>query len=345
MNLNKFKNINIIPVLESLTLLDISDEEYFGEKYKDYISNSKLKLINPDEGGSPELYKKGLPFSVSDSFLLGSCVHTNILQPNEFKVVYNVDRPTAKAGFMADELYFLFKDKGFVSYDDALAASNKIDYYKNKFDEVKFKSLIEKCNSYFIKRKNYEENNLDNCEIFYVDDKLGNKFEGCSKQLQTDKNIQKLLHPEGILCPVESLNEATILLNIQCSFPDNYSVILKLKGKLDNFTIDTDLNLITLNDLKTTGHLIENFGKESFYKYHYYRQMYMYLWMLSLLNEKLYKLKNPSFKCNMLLVSTIPNYNTGVFPVNYKHLMKGKEEFKDLIRRIAYLERYGTIDS
>ena len=50
----------ISPILESLQVLDIPDSEYFGEKYRDYISNSKLRLINPDEGGSPELWKQGL---------------------------------------------------------------------------------------------------------------------------------------------------------------------------------------------------------------------------------------------------------------------------------------------
>ena len=59
----------ISPILESLQVLDIPDSEYFGEKYRDYISNSKLRLINPDEGGSPELWKQGLEPSYSDAFL------------------------------------------------------------------------------------------------------------------------------------------------------------------------------------------------------------------------------------------------------------------------------------
>ena len=53
--LSKFK----IKIL-SIKSLDITDEVYFSDKYSNYISNSKLKLINPDEGGSFKIYLEGL---------------------------------------------------------------------------------------------------------------------------------------------------------------------------------------------------------------------------------------------------------------------------------------------
>ena len=37
---------------ETLSMKVISDEDYFSSEYKQYISNTKLKLINPDEGGT-----------------------------------------------------------------------------------------------------------------------------------------------------------------------------------------------------------------------------------------------------------------------------------------------------
>ena len=37
----------------------MSDEEYFSSKYTNYISNSRLKLINPNQNGSPSKYKEG----------------------------------------------------------------------------------------------------------------------------------------------------------------------------------------------------------------------------------------------------------------------------------------------
>ena len=100
-----FENVSFTPLLETLKVLDISDEEYFGDAYKDYISNSRLALINPEQDGSPKDFFEGLRNKYSDSLYFGSAVHELILQPNDFILIDSVDRPTAKAGFMADELY------------------------------------------------------------------------------------------------------------------------------------------------------------------------------------------------------------------------------------------------
>ena len=56
-NLN---DIKLSPVLESVYRSKISDAEYFSSSYSNYISNSRLKYINPDQGGSPSLYNKGI---------------------------------------------------------------------------------------------------------------------------------------------------------------------------------------------------------------------------------------------------------------------------------------------
>lgn len=54
---------------------DIPDEEYFKIKG---ISNSKLKLIDPLEGGSPELYKQGFLGGFNVSLAVG----TNLVKSN-----------------------------------------------------------------------------------------------------------------------------------------------------------------------------------------------------------------------------------------------------------------------
>ena len=83
MNHCQHNEIQIVPLLDTLQILDISDEEYFGEKYREYISNSRLKLIDPEEGGSPELFKAGLSPAFSDAFYYGSAIHCLTLQPDE----------------------------------------------------------------------------------------------------------------------------------------------------------------------------------------------------------------------------------------------------------------------
>lgn len=46
--------------VKSIQSLDITDNIYFSKAYSGYISNSKLKLINPDEEGSFKTYLEGL---------------------------------------------------------------------------------------------------------------------------------------------------------------------------------------------------------------------------------------------------------------------------------------------
>ena len=43
----RLADIELTPILDSLQLLKITDEEYFSDKYKHYISNSRLGLLNP----------------------------------------------------------------------------------------------------------------------------------------------------------------------------------------------------------------------------------------------------------------------------------------------------------
>ena len=152
------EEIKITPLIETIEYLDISDEEYFGDAYSDYISNSRLKLINPEQGGSPALYKAGLEADsrYSDSLYFGSAVHDLILQPESFILVETVNRPTAKAGFMADELYLTFVANHVVTADEIIAASNKISYYKGKMDADKMEALRVKCEDYYAQRTAYE---------------------------------------------------------------------------------------------------------------------------------------------------------------------------------------------
>ena len=62
-----FSKIRVSPIMDSLVIDKITDEVYFSEKYADYISNSRLKLINPDQGGSPEQYFEQNLFGCIDS--------------------------------------------------------------------------------------------------------------------------------------------------------------------------------------------------------------------------------------------------------------------------------------
>ena len=54
------QSIKITPLLDTLHLEKIDDSEYFSEKYSNYISNSRLSLINPEQDNDPKAFFEGL---------------------------------------------------------------------------------------------------------------------------------------------------------------------------------------------------------------------------------------------------------------------------------------------
>lgn len=72
--------------MDTLRLQKIDDEEYFSKKYSNYISNSRLSLINPSQEGSPEKFFQGFKPTYSAAFDLGSGVHQMSLQGHLFEI-------------------------------------------------------------------------------------------------------------------------------------------------------------------------------------------------------------------------------------------------------------------
>lgn len=333
-----FKDIKLTPILDTLRLEDISDKVYFSEKYSDYVSNSRLSLINPDQDGSPDKFFNERPQLYLDSLVLGSAVHAMTLQPEDYFIVDDVNRPTAKAGFMADEL---FKPGKLPTDEEVIAASDKIDYYKGKMNSKKIQDLKDKCSTYWRTRAIWEDAHKDLTKTpIFLDEK---KREAVSNMLNTFDNYEefgKLLHPESVLNPPIVGNEKTILLDVQATAPEKEPVILRLKAKLDNFTIDTDLNKIVVNDIKTTSKPHGMF-KAAFNKYHYYRELGLYLWLLSLCAKQFYDLSKPTMEANCLVLETFPKYDGGIYHLTKADLQRGFNEFKTLLKLVGYYKYNG----
>ena len=162
------QQIKITPLLDTLRLENISDASYFGEHYSDYISHSRMGLINPAQGGTPEAYFHGLSNNAkfTTSLAFGSAVHELTLQPELFHMCTSVDRPTSKAGFMADELFEEYKKNPSLRSEALIKASDKVDYYKGKFDKEKQDALLSKCSDYWEDRKKYESSSLNSTPIY-----------------------------------------------------------------------------------------------------------------------------------------------------------------------------------
>ena len=328
------KQIKITPIFDSLKLEDIDDDIYFSEKYKNYISNSRLgKLVK--EG--VDSFFKNEPSPYNPSFETGSLIHQQVLQPESFEVIEGVFKPTAKAGLMAEALYK--SDGTFPTDDEIKSQSYIIGYYKDKLTENRLKEFRTKAEPYWRDRFLYETNNPfkeGDKKRIYTDERNFELLTNCLKTLNENSEIQKLLHPSGTVSDPIIGNEKTILLDIQMEIPGKEARLYKLKAKLDNFSIDIDEGIITVNDLKTTSRPAVQFDPTYF---DYQREIAFYSYLLKQVAKKYYSIENPTIKGNFLVVSTIPEYNTLVYPMTPKLFKSGMAEISYLLKTVAYFNQ------
>lgn len=339
----KLSDFRIIPDINSVRKEEISDEEYFSSKYAHYISNSRLKNIDPLNGGSPAKYQLNPKIS-SDSLRIGSAVHECLLQPEEFELGPKIDKPTAKLGLVMDCLPDLLKDG--IGLDDAIkAAAKKVDYYASTI-ETKLDSIKDTWNEY---SKRLEE--LNKTPTSKVRKILANKdwdiVNGCLESCKANEDIMKLLHPTTPFGdPVDAFFEDALFMDYIITYKGKNCAILRFKMKADSWTIDKDSKVITLNDLKTTGKSVQCFMREdgSFNHYDYSRQMAVYsqiLWYYCVQNYGACKNDGWKLNANMLVVETIPNYWSKAYVVNPSQLREGYKKLRELLCRVAYCEMFG----
>jgi hypothetical protein len=329
----QLKEIKITPLIDTLQLEDISDDEYFSERYKDRLSNSRIGLLKTK---GAKAFFEGLKSEYNSSFELGTWLHELFLQPESFVLVDDVhNKPTAKAGLVAN---YLYKGTGITPTDDEIKiASIACNYYKDKLTPNRLADFKQKAEPYWRDRYIYEQahpKRSNDKERLYVDDKSYTILTKCLESLANDKNIQGVINPTYILEEPINKNEKTILINIQVEIPEHEPVIYKWKSKLDNFIINKEENSISVNDLKTTSRLAVDFDPTY---YSYERELAIYSWLLKLCAKKFYELENPTISGNFLVVSTIPEYNTCLYPMTPKLFNKGFKEFTYLLKTVAYL--------
>ena len=339
--------ITIVP--GTLQLIKMTDAEYFSEKYRGYISNSRLGLINPDEGGSPEKYDIGFKGGYSESFELGSAIHAMVLQPDYYHIA-NINKPTGKLGVFAEEVFKL-RQQGLSISKATTQASITADYFASKFSDTRLKTAIKNSLPFYLKRIHFE-GHMDK-ETLFLSAPMQLKFEQCMLGVAEDPKMMDTLYPQGLLTPAEFFNEYAILCEVD--FADEITgevTRIKIKAKLDNFTIDHETETVTLNDLKSSGKPVAYFmgnnvkvttedGKSSiewydgsFQKFHYYRQIGLYLWMLQCAVKEIYGLNYKS-KANILVVETVPDFKSKVYPIAGKHIKAGLDEFKKLLTLVV----------
>lgn len=325
--------IELIP--ESIRLIRMSDEEYFSEEYSDYISNSKLSLINPDEGGSVEKFKRGFKNEYVPAFEIGTAVHSMLLQKDSYEIA-NIKKPNAKLGIFAENVYNN-RLTGLTLQQSIDKASAEVGYYFQKLSTKRLQTAIKSSLDFYLKRIHFKPET--DKTVLFLSESHYDVFHNCMNGIDRNPEFKKILEPEGIVLSPEVFNEYAILAEVKIG-----DKVIKVKGKIDNFTINDELNELTLNDIKTTGKPVNYFmgnyifdkegNKEwidgSFQKYRYYRQLAMYGWLLQsaikVSRGVVYNLKS-----NILVVETIPNFNTRICRINNQSIQFGLKEFKKLL--------------
>lgn len=333
-------DIKLTPDLTSVFREKISDEEYFSEKYRNYISNSRLKLINPKQDGSPTKYKNGFDSGSSQSLIIGSAVHQLFLQPESFILGPNFKKPSAKLGEVIDSIKE-FRNNGYPIDKAIIESCKKIHYYENNLNNNRIKFIIKNGLEYYLNCKSISENTI------LLSEKNRNIVVNCVKNLNDHNYITRLIRPsKKYNKSILTFNEDAFFIKINANYFSN-NTTLSLKMKADNWSIDLKNKIITLNDLKTTGHFINDFMDNSFIKFHYNRQFAMYLWILLQYCKNTYGYNSKEWKinCNVIVVETIGKNKTYAFSINNELLNEGRIEFCNLLKRVAYCEMFGYDDS
>ena len=267
------------------------------------------------------------------------------MQPDSFVLGPKLHKPTAKLGQVADYVYNHRSDD--IPIEDTIReASRQVNYYVNQI-ESKIPMVIEKCTPYWEALDEPRWVNKNKKEIFLSDSDY-DIVSGCIKSCYNNKHIMDKLHPVDIFDnSIEPYNEIAFFIDFLVTYKDKKCTTLKFKMKADNYTVDTDNKKITLNDLKTTSRPVAWFMNPeygSIVHYNYYRQLYLYMWVLWLYCSKKYGASKEigwSSECNFLVVQTVPNYSSHCYNVNSSWLKKGKNEAEELLKRVAAYQMFG----
>ena len=145
------------------------DSEYYS--LKGFTSFSRLKLLDPKRGGSPQKYQEGFDNSYNESLLMGIATHNNILQKDEFMLSDYEGKPSGKLGFFIDKVAANRKN-GMNIADSIDKASKDADYYNGKLTDKRLREAFKKGLDYYMRLMKGEFDPVDGKEVFVLSKNL-----------------------------------------------------------------------------------------------------------------------------------------------------------------------------
>lgn len=325
---------------------DMSDEDYFA--LKGYTSVSRLKLLDERHGGSPEKYLEGFKHGYDESLYLGTCVHSQILTPEEFELSKYEGKPSGKISFFIEKIYEN-RHSGMNIADSIEKASKDADYYAGKLTPKILHNAYEKGFDYYKHLSNGDFQPKNGKQIYVLSKKMLDSAHACINSINRNASIQKILK-QNLFEPKQYFNEIALFSDIEVTFPDGTKHIVKFKGKLDSVVWDPETKILYLNDVKTTsknlGYFMDHVYDETVYEGVFsYRSYYMQLATYQILLQKYFQevlhITDYTLQANIFAVETLGEYRSDSFRINNSYIEFGIQEFKQLICRLAWHEING----
>ena len=199
--------------------------------------------------------------------------------------------------------------------------------------------IHEKGLKYYLKARNYGKDTI------ILPDADREKCLASIKSLKNNRLVQSVLHPtDPFGDPIPSFNEEAFFADYVIVV-DGKAVVIPFKLKIDNWTIDEDNKVLTLNDLKTSSKPCAWFMNPdwgSMKKYHYARQFLCYSDILKKYCEKEFGYgEDWTFKANVCVVETGGEHNSRCFKVSDELMESARLEFENLMKMIGYYTIYG----
>jgi len=327
--------------------MKIKDKEYFSI---DAISNSKLKLFNPEEDGSPERYAQGYDeyAGYCKALVTGSALHAVLEEFNRFATI-QATRPSAKLGEVCDKVRLDNSERELDA--KILSACKIVDYYAKMADEDLLKKIKDNATAWtYINTPIVEDAIIVSPDIY-------EQIKGCYESVLNNRTCIQAMNP-GIAVDIfkEDAYFHTFEIPINGDSGKTKLVELKTKAKLDNWSIDHRYKRVIINDFKTLGYPLETYGNKivtipggetrinpgMFVTRKHYRQMAFYAFhLVEYLRKEFRNINDYSLTLNMIVVETRKPYRSALFEIPQKYIEYGNAEYQRLLKGIAFCEVYG----
>ena len=305
------------------------------------VSNSALRNINPEQGGSPAMFKqhwdgKGENLRTA-SLEFGNLVHLAVLEPHLLNYVVDETNCPDKIRDIVNEVFKNVKPgnnpfdldseviKDFEHYYPAIiSACETYNYGRTWKEETRLNKVLEAGGSYFKTLASAHKE-----EKFVITKAMLERLNSVMSGIERDMYAANFLDTVAESDYVEYIHEQEVLWT-----DDRYS--FPLKGKIDRLRIDHKNSEFTIMDLKTTSKSLSSFGS-SFEQYHYARQMAAYeVAGAKFCQENYGRPYKPSHRHLIIAVETTGSFRAGRFIIRRSTVDEGKEQYNALLDRLQH---------